>query len=70
MEPEPARQPRVLVEIVYTVTVIPHSISDRAAFTLCVEPQAAKALHRSSAEPPSSHKPPDSVISNWQRVTF
>jgi hypothetical protein len=49
------------------------SISDRTAFTLCVEPRTAKALHRSSAEPPSSHKPPDSVISNWdggyKRVT-
>jgi hypothetical protein len=42
------------------------SISDRTAFTLCVEPQAAKALHRSSAEPFSPHKPPDSVISNRQ----
>jgi hypothetical protein len=41
------------------------SISDRTAFTLSVEP-GAKALHGSSAEPPSSHKPPDSVISNWQ----
>src|SRR3984893_8560304 len=29
--------------------------------------RAAKALRRSSAEPPSPHKPPDSVISNWQR---
>jgi hypothetical protein len=41
------------------------SIRDRTAFTLCVEPGAAKALHGSSAEPPSSRKPPDSVISNW-----
>jgi hypothetical protein len=43
------------------------SISDRTAFTLCAEPRAAKTLHRPSAEPPSPHKPPDSVISNWQR---
>ena len=42
------------------------SISDRTAFTLCVESRTAKALHGSSAEPPSSRKPPDSVISNWQ----
>jgi hypothetical protein len=42
------------------------SNSDRTAFTLCVEPRAAKALHRSSAEPPSPHRPPDSVTSNWQ----
>jgi hypothetical protein len=41
------------------------SISDRTAFTLCVEPRAAKALHRSSAKPPAPHKPLDSVISNW-----
>jgi len=42
------------------------SISDRTALTLCVEPRTAKALHGSSAEPPSSRKSPDSVISNWQ----
>jgi hypothetical protein len=41
------------------------SNGDRTAFTLCVEARAAKALHRSSAEPPSPHKPPDSVIPNW-----
>jgi hypothetical protein len=44
------------------------SISDRTAFTLCVEPRAAKALNRSSAEPPFPHKPPDSVISNWDGI--
>ena len=42
------------------------SISGRTA-SCAVRLRAAKALRRSSAEPPSPHKPPDSVISNLQR---